>query len=74
VPKTHQNIELKTELIIKIMSTKRKKKIRKPAVKANKVPKLGWGQESKNITTLKEIERCDDLESDFNYGQINEGD
>tara|TARA_R110000772_G_scaffold55_8_gene346 strand:- start:7181 stop:7345 length:165 start_codon:yes stop_codon:yes gene_type:complete len=48
------------------MSTKRKKKIRKPAVKSDKkAPKLGYGQTSKNASTLKEIERCDDLEKDF---------
>lgn len=44
------------------MSTKRKKKQRKPAVKATKVPKLGWGQCSANYKTLKNIERIADEE------------
>lgn len=45
------------------MSTKRKKKKRKPSVKAKKVVnKLGYGQVSKNYTTLRNIERISDEE------------
>jgi len=43
------------------MSTKRKKKKRKPSVKINKtINKLGWGQVSKNYSTIRNIERIND--------------
>lgn len=49
-----------------IMTTKRKKKNRKPSVKSKKVTnKLGYGQVSKNYTTLRNIERVSDEEREF---------
>jgi hypothetical protein len=48
------------------MSTKRKKKKRKPSVKIKKVVnKLGYGQCSRNYSTLRNIERVSDKEREY---------